>query len=205
MDLGDSLWRLGGFRIGWVNGTLPFGLLRVRPDELTLHALGIGSYSFRPDQVLALEPVFHFPLVGHGLRIRHVVADRPETIIFWHLGWPAWLIARIEAVGFRPTATEKDLPLRDGMAWRWQGLLAFFFAWVLLMVADMSLGNGRGPGWIGRISFLLVAVGCVGIWRSAVIRSFFLKPGRSLGELRHVLVLLGGITGLVFLLSLGFF
>jgi hypothetical protein len=47
-------WR-GGARIGLMNATWPFAVLKVNSERIVLDVVILGTYTFRPDQVVKLS------------------------------------------------------------------------------------------------------------------------------------------------------
>jgi hypothetical protein len=61
----------GGARVGWISASWPFAELSAGPDKLTISIGMLGTYSFAPDEVLALERYAIIPVLGWGVCIRH--------------------------------------------------------------------------------------------------------------------------------------
>lgn len=200
----DHVSSVGGARIGWVNATWPFATLTARQDQLILNATVIGKYSFSPDQVVAIEKYTAIPILGWGIRIHHSVAAYPRKIVFWCFGSPESLIRRIQETGFVAKAAPDSVPTGRGMPVRWQALVAIVVLWNALLLLDMrqSGGSAGRPGTFTVVALLLVFLGSVGIWRSALLQRAILKPGRSCGEIKAWLYLSALVSGLLFVLIL---
>src|SRR5687767_2880235 len=106
----------GGARVGWANATWPLARLWVTPDSLTISVRLLGTYSFTPEQVSAVERYTLIPVLGWGIQIRHCKADYPQQVIFWCLGTPEILLRGIRDAGFSPVASSSPVPQRRGLA-----------------------------------------------------------------------------------------
>ncbi len=188
-----------------MNGTWPCATLTARQDQLILNASLLGKYSFSPEQVVAIEKYTVIPILGWGIRIQHNVATYPRKIVFWCFGRPESLIRRIQETGFVARADPDSVPTGRGMPVRWQALVAIIALWNALLLLDMrqSGGSPGKPGTFTLVALLLLFLGSVGIWRSALLQRAILKPGRSCGEIKAWLYLLALLSAMcVVLLSL---
>jgi hypothetical protein len=93
---------VGGMRVGWRRASWPLATLSVSASNLSLSGILIGSYSFSPDQVVALEPYGWIPLFGRGIRIVHSRTDYPAKVLFSNFSTPAQLLESIQRAGFVP-------------------------------------------------------------------------------------------------------
>ena len=100
---GEHRFRGGGARVGWWRATYPLATLSVTRDEIALEVALIGTYVFRPKDIVKIERWGVIPLIGSGVRFRHAVGRYPERMVF--LYWfPRLVIDRIQSVGFQPSA-----------------------------------------------------------------------------------------------------
>ncbi|MDA8155526.1 MAG: hypothetical protein M0Z52_03595 [Actinomycetota bacterium] len=78
---------IGGARLDIFNVTWPFAKLTVSHERLCLKVTFWGAMSFRPDQVLKIEPVGIIPFFGKGIQIHHNLDMQvnPSTVIFWYI------------------------------------------------------------------------------------------------------------------------
>jgi hypothetical protein len=96
----NQTWR-GGARIGLINATWPFASLQIAQEKMILRVFILGTYVFKPEDVVAVEPYGIIPIAGKGVRIRHRVPNYPEKIIFWRLCInPQPIVDRIRQFGF---------------------------------------------------------------------------------------------------------
>jgi hypothetical protein len=181
----------GGARIGWVNATWPFARLTASAEQLSVSGKLIGSYTFSPDQVAALEPYRSIPIVGSGVRIIHTVQSYPEKMIFWCFGSPEGLIRQIADLGFRPSASVAQMRHRDGIAFRWLFVFLVVAVWNALFLADgfVPWQQPKGPGLYTLLAIVLLFLTAVGLNVSKPFQSWALKPGRSVSEIRALAIL----------------
>jgi len=191
----------GGARIGWVNATWPFAKLSASEQQLSVSGRLIGSYSFSPDQVAALEPYGSIPLLGSGMRIVHTVQSYPEKIIFWCFGSPKRLIQKITDLGFRPQASRAQVPHRDGMAFRWPFLILVVVLWNALFLVDgfVPWKAPKGPGPYAFLALSLLFLTALALNVSARVQALALKSGRSISEVRAVVVLVLVVSAIMLL------
>ena len=191
----------GGARIGWVNATWPFARLAASHDELCISGMLIGSYKFKPSEVVALEPYGSIPLIGRGIQILHSNASYPGKMIFWCFGSPERLIDRIRDLGFQPRAESTVMPKHDGMAFRWSFLITLVVAWNALFILDgfVPWGERRQPGALTLLAVGLLFFSALGVVISERFRSAVLKPGRSLSEVRSEILLTLAISAILFI------
>jgi len=90
----------GGARVGLKNASWPFARLTVSRKELRLNVQLIGRYIFRPQDIVEVEVITKFPIIGKGIRIHHSITDYPPKIIFWTLNDPDAVMERIVRTGF---------------------------------------------------------------------------------------------------------
>jgi len=95
---------VGGVRAGWWRASWPFATLSVSASKLSISAVLIGSYSFSPDEVVALEACGRIPIIGRGVRIVHSRPDYPARVTFSCFWAPERLIESILHAGFVPRA-----------------------------------------------------------------------------------------------------
>jgi hypothetical protein len=189
----------GGARVGWTNATWPLAQLSVTPDKLTISIRLLGTYSFAPDQVSAVEKYVMIPVLGWGVRIHHCNADCPKRVIFWCLGSPNAILEGIRDSGFLPAALSSAFPERHGIAMRWSAILIAVAIWNALFF--LSAGHTSGvplhPGPFILAPLLFAFALSVGTLMSPKLQRIILKPGRSIGEIRPFVRLLAFISGIL--------
>ena len=192
---------VGGARIGWVNATWPFAILTVQRDLLVLNATLIGKYSFRPEQVVAIERYSIIPFLGWGIRIQHNDSTYPKKIVYWCLGSPGSLLRRIRDSGFVPMSSPDAVQVGRGLPVRWQSIVAMVLLWNALGFLDMYTVLGRltwpatwKPGIFALLALLLMFTGSLAIWRSRVLQYLILRPGHSCSEIKAWLYLLAEVS-----------
>jgi hypothetical protein len=99
----DTLYQIGGGRIGRYNATFPFASLRCDPYELKIR-IGFERLTFTPEDVIAIKSYIRIPLIGWGIQVVHNLPQYPAFVVFWCFGFPATLIEEIYATGFSPQA-----------------------------------------------------------------------------------------------------
>ena len=179
----------GGATVGWVNAS---GIvsLDISKDRLRLSILAIGTYEFRPEDVVAIE--LKKRLLFSGVRIRHAVAKYPASIVFQPMN-ASGVIDAIRTAGFIPSAPA-PLPPRP-VAFRWGVALgalgiyvalltpytvSFFRAFLRMAPADL----GELTGWP---TLTALGFGFAFAWglRLGPLRPVVLKPGRDFEEIKH--------------------
>jgi hypothetical protein len=168
--------------------------LSVAPGQLVLRVAWSGEFSFFPGQVVRLDAVAGLPFVRRGIRITHTVGRYPETIVFLCPGNPGSLIARIRAEGFLPQGVPAEMPerVRDFPV-TGKAIAAAVAVW------NVPLLFSR-PGVASLFGAALLFAGSSVIRRSAALRSFVLKPGRDIDEMRDVLMTVQWLTACLMLL-----
>lgn len=195
----------GGARIGWVNYTWPLASLSVDTSSLTIVTtffglFEMGRYSFRPDQVARIERFGWLPIIGEGIRVHHRVADYPKKIVFWCR--PSAVLWGIASTGF-PTVPESaasvgSVPSR-GFPLRIWPLVIVVLLWNLLLGYEFfsrpMLAAFPGPCTITALSLIFVT--SLAVLFSPSVQAIFLRPGRSIGEVRPIFLLVATITGIM--------
>jgi hypothetical protein len=191
----------GGAQIGWVNATWPFAKLSASGQEISVGGMLIGRYRFSPEQVAALEPHGLIPVLGKGVRIVHTVHDYPEKIIFWCFGSPMHLIERITALGFQPRGSRAQLPQRHGIAFRWSFVVLVILIWNALFLLDgyVPWKAPKGPGVFTIAAIGLLFLAALGLNFARTFQAIALKPGRSIGEVRSVALLVLAVSAIMLL------
>lgn len=181
----------GGARIGWINASWPLAKLTAKSDELHISGM-LGSYRFAAHEVFAVEKYVMIPIVGWGIRICHIKSDCPQKVIFWYLGNPQTVLEKIRRTGFVPLAWAKA-PIRNGMALRWSAVIATMLIWNGLFFLDalihpLKVGEHPSPLILAPLVFA-VAIS-IGTLLSPSLQRIVLKPGRSVGEIKSLLLLI---------------
>jgi hypothetical protein len=194
-----SFTTTGGARIGWTNATWPLAQLSATPDALTISVRLLGTYSFGPDQVAAVERYTLIPVLGWGIQIRHCRVDYPQCFIFWSLGSPDTVLRGIHAAGFVPTAPSSAVIQPRGFALRWSAIIIAVAVWNALFLLDFSRGSGTPPqlGLSALVALAFAFAFSIGTLRSPRLQHLVLKPGRSVNEIRPLLRLLAFVSGIV--------
>jgi hypothetical protein len=189
----------GGARIGWTNATWPLAQLSATADKLTISVRLLGTYSFTPAQVSAVERYVIIPVIGWGIRIRHCSADCPQRVIFWCLGSPDTILRGIQDSGFLPIASRSTSLQRSGMAMRWSAVIIAVAVWNALFFLGIGRSGGvppqPGPLILAPLVFAFAL--SVGTLTSPKIQRIILKPDRNVGEIRPFLRLLAFISGIL--------
>ncbi len=193
----------GGARIGFVTYTWPLAKLVTTADTLTVSTtmfglFGTGTYSFSKAQILSIDRYGWIPLIGEGIRIKHSVADYPQSIVFWCR--PTRVLAGISAIGFSPAATASELQHQQfhrGFPLRWAPLVAVVVVWNLLIGYEVLSGPDRQPvpGPLSLAALCIVFGVSTAAIRSPSVQSFLLKPGRTFGEVRPAVLLVATVSG----------
>lgn len=194
---GTTVRAVGGARIGWVNATWPFALLSVSEQALTVTVAVLGRYTFRRDQIVAMEPYAVLPVLGGGVRIEHTVAEYPRHIVFGCFGRPRSLINRIHETGFIPEAQPDETLTTRGMAVRWQALVFSLGLYCALLLLDWLRSPDEHPGSLSFLAVSLLFLGTTGMRCSLCLQRLVLKPGRRVSEIKHWLGFLSLVSGLL--------
>jgi len=195
----------GGARIGWVNYSWPLASLSVVASGLTITTtffglFEMGRYSFRPDQVVRIERFGWLPILGEGIRVHHTVTDYPEKVVFWCR--PSDVLRGIASTGFS-TTTESTAPVSSipprGFPLRIWPLVVLVLLWNLLLgyefFSQPMLAAFPGPCTITALS--LVFGTSLAVLFSPFVQAIFLRPGRSIGEVRPMFLLVATIAGIM--------
>ena len=89
----------GGAKIGKMSNSWPFATLTATKEELRLNAPMTGNYSFKPADIIAIEPFTYF--LNKGLRIKHNIKEYKENVEFWTFKDPEAILNQIRMIGFK--------------------------------------------------------------------------------------------------------
>jgi len=193
----------GGARVGWTNASWPLARLSADRDRLTISIRLLGTYSFVPEEVSAIERYVMIPVLGWGVRIRHCKADCPERVIFWCLGNPDTALKGIRKAGFLPGATSSSTVKDRGIVLRWSAIIAAVVVWNGLFLLQRAALNRGVLGALLLAPLVFALVVSIGTFKSPTLQRLVLKPGRDVGEIRPFLGLLAFISGfLLFIFSI---
>ncbi len=186
----------GGAEIGLVTCSWPLARLVVSPDRLTLRVLVLGRYEFRPDQVVSIERYTFLPVLAAGLRFNHVLGNYPKRVIFWTVGDPDKVLAKIRGIGFVPCAGAESIHREKGIPLRWQAIAVWFVLWNLLFWLE-----GQFPlpkrGFFAITALVLTFLMSLLTPRWPLLQRVFLRPGRNIGEVRHGFRFMALVTGFI--------
>lgn len=210
----------GGARVGMLNASMPLAKLTVSNERMELRASVIGSFVFRPEDVIAIERHVVIPVLGQGIKIIHRVKTYKSKMIFWSFQQPESLIKQIRETGFLDQVSgelskeDREIIARQqqgGFPLKTSAFLAGIAIWALSMVFDIFrfVSNPDahipiGPGMMIGLSFLIGAAVMTLI--SEDFRKMILKEGRELKDVKMlalIVLLTGGITLLSFSMVLG--
>ncbi|MDO8587750.1 MAG: hypothetical protein Q7T82_11995 [Armatimonadota bacterium] len=194
---------VGGANMAWMNASWPLARLSASPSGLTISAAVLGSYTFTPEQVVAIEPRGSFFALHQGIRIVHSRADCPARMIFHCFGSPQRLIEDILRTGFTPRSSPDAVPVRSRMPVRWTAVLPVVLAWNALFILNDYAPQGKtkplGPLAVLAVAIMLCVASAVR-W-SPRVQAWFMKPGRSVGEIGPIIAVVQLVTAgmLIFL------
>ncbi|MBC6996770.1 hypothetical protein QWY85_04415 [Neolewinella lacunae] len=142
-----TLERTGGARIGFTNGSWPFGRLRLRTGQLEI-SNGLRRVRFGPEDVVMVRSYRQFPVLTPGVQVVHRREDVPLMVIFWGFSGVEELVEAIGRGGF-PLSSEKTLSAADRLIverteqvpFRWERLLATLLLPVLAFGLGYQLGD----------------------------------------------------------------
>jgi hypothetical protein len=194
----DASFR-GGAKVGWVNASWPFATLAANGNTLTLSSL--GTYTFTPSEVVALEPYGSIPILASGIRINHNRRDYPKNMIFWCMGRRSAVLEEIASTGFRPSG--QPIERSSGFPLRWSAVLMALVLWNGLFFLDRALAGWRPqpPGFFSFIALVLVFCAATATRTSTAFQRVVLREGHEIAEIKSFLVLLQIVTGIM---SVGF-
>lgn len=194
----------GGARIGWVNYSWPLASISVTSSSVTIVTtmfglFEMGRYRFTPNQVTRIERYGFIPLIGNGIRIHHTVADYPEKIVFWCR--PSSVLSGIASAGFSTTASvgtaSGSVSPTRGFPLRIWPLVLVVIVWNVLLgyefFSQPHLAAFPGPCSVAALAFVFCT--SVAVLRFPGVQEMFLRPGRSIGEVRPTFLLIATITG----------
>jgi hypothetical protein len=194
----------GGARIGWMNYSWPLASLSVDKSNLTIVTtfFGLfeaGRYSFRPDQVIRIEKYGWLPIIGEGVRIHHTIAGYPEMVVFWCR--PTGVLQGIASTGF-PTIPECAAPIGSipsrGFPLRIWPLVIVFLLWNLFLGYEYFSRpiSEAFPGPFTIAALCLLSITSLAVLFSPAVQAIFIRPGRSIGEVRPLFVFVATISGI---------
>jgi hypothetical protein len=189
----------GGAQIGWVSASWPLARISTASDRLTIKATLLGTYTFTPDQVSAVEPYVLIPFLAWGIRVRHLIPDYPQRIIFWSLGSPEAVLRGVRDSGFIPTALDSVAPERRGLPVRWSAIIVGILVWNALFMLPFG-GHGHmasASSWLALVPLVAAFGLSIATPTSPTLQRLILKPGRCVGEIRPFLRLLAFVCGLL--------
>lgn len=183
----------GGAQVGWFHASWPLAGIEVAPGLLTISSL--GTYSFAPGEVTAVEEVGSIPLISRGIRIHHSKPDYPEKVVFYTLGGRLDLLAAIRKAGFR--LGQLTFVVKRGFPFRIPAVVALVLLWNLLLFLDMP--NFSSPGHVPG-PYVLLALAILFGWasllpRSSWLQQIFLREGRAVGEVLSLTRLVQLVSG----------
>src|ERR1700727_2630419 len=95
----DEINEVGGARVGIGHASWPFARLIVTKNKLELDVSILGSFIFKPSDVVSIEVYSGFSL-SSGIKINHKVDAYNRNIVFIPWSGAGGLIARISQTGF---------------------------------------------------------------------------------------------------------
>jgi hypothetical protein len=192
----------GGARIGMANATWPFASLKVSKDRLDLNTGIVGNLTFKPSDIISIEPYSGF--LSSGLKINHKVSKYKDKVIFWTFKNPNEIIRQIQQTGFLDNKSNIDSKTdniiterqkQGGFPIKLPFAIAVIVIWNLLFLIDFfgfSNGNSEDVLFGNGIKMALVFVLVISILTlsSSGFRKIVLKEGRGLKDIHKFLYLI---------------
>ena len=202
-SVGPPFKRTGSVLAGWMHSSWPLATLHVSETEVRLKAFLLGTYKFRPDQVVRLEAGRSVLFAG-SMRIHHTVPDYPRRIVSSCFGGTPRLIEQIHATGFIPCARAEESARFQGLAVKWQTILVGVVLRVAVNVAAviehlLRVARGSsstGPGISLCVAGLMLFLGSLAILWLRPVQRLPLKPERSVKEIRSVVLVFALASGI---------
>jgi hypothetical protein len=184
----------GGAQVGWVSASWPFAKLSAEAGTLTLSCL--GTYTFAPAEVVALQPYGSIPILARGIRIQHNRRDYPRKIIFWCMGGRDSALAEIAETGF--SARGQPLDRATGFPVRWSAILILLVVWNGLFLLDREeAGSRTTPGPLALVALILLFATATAAQISPRFQRSLLRDGHELGEIKSIVTLIQLVSGLM--------
>lgn len=198
----------GAARVGVLNTIWPLVRLDVTNDELTLtdslFGIVLAKRAFTKAQIKSIERHSGYSAVsfrGTGIRIVHTLDDYPEKVIFWCR--PEIVLAGIAATGFMAgvlsssSGALKQTPRQTrNFPFRWPPIIVLGMIGYSISLYEFITNGHRipAPGFLQIAALLLISALSLGMLRSPILQSIFLKPGQPVGKVRSALLLVAKIT-----------
>jgi hypothetical protein len=182
-----------------VHASWPFATLTANGNTLTLSSL--GTYTFTPSEVVALEPYGSIPILASGILINHNRKDYPKKMIFWCMGRRNAVLEEIASIGFRPSGQPIERP--SGFPLRWSAVLIALVLWNGLGLLDRALAGWQPqpPGFFAFVALVLAFSAATATRTSPAFQRAVLREGHEVAEIKSFLALLQIVSGI---LSVGF-
>lgn len=197
----------GGARIGMANVTWPFASLKVCKDRLDLNTGIVGNLTFKPNDIISIEPYSVF--LSSGLKISHKVPKYKDKVIFWTFKNPNEIIRQIKQTGFLDNTsninsevdniiTEKQK--QGGFPIKLPFAIAIIVIWNLLFLIDFGGFSNSNPDSMPfgdgvKMALAFVFITSILTLISSGFRKVVLKEGRELKDISRFLYFIIFITG----------
>ena len=174
----------GGAIIGSIRISFPSATLIVDHKMITLRVFLLETYKFPNKLVTSIEKLGYARIAIH-----HVIPDYPVKIIFI-LDDASNIIQAIQETGFSPSCPIRgDIHvLRGGLPIHWQIIPIIFLWWNCLLLLGIRYPEMIVPFPV--IALLGILSGCILILKSSKVQEVVLKPGRSIGEIKSLVILI---------------
>lgn len=207
MNSEHKLSYTGGARIGIANATWPFATLRVTKNSIELNASILGRFTFMRTDIVSIVP-YSGGMTG-GVKINHKVDKYKKDIVFWTFQKPQDIIDSIHQIGFfdsrndisgsvrsdeiRQSQRQKGFPFKIPFA------VAVVVIWNAFFLSDTLTKKPEDPvlGTGAALAVGFVLLTSVLLLVSPAFRTFTMKEGRTLDDIRRMLYLFIIITVLL--------
>lgn len=192
----------GGAKVGCVSASWPFAKLSINDKELGLNVSMIGRYKFGSEQVVSIEKYVMIPFLAWGLKINHNVESYPKQIVFYSFTQPKKLLEKISETGFNSegsySASTTNKPSSTGMPVKiLPVILAVLFLNILTFINFETPEQADKLGLEALIPLFFILFTSIGIKMNSTIASIFVKPDRSVDEIKPMLNLIILVTGIL--------
>ncbi len=161
----------------------------------------MGTYAFREDQVISVEPYCCIPVIWQGIQIKHNIREYPKSICFYTFQHPENVIHRMKETGFQPSEDPPEDVKQNHRAhevhqryqsspYRIGNAISFFVCLIVLALLDhvdvLFSGGNRlsiGSGTVSA-SALLAATCITTLLSSSFRKRYVLKEGREFYEIK---------------------